>query len=97
MKRKMENFKLKSGESGGLFSAVKQKIHFYLISSSEFLPALSQFPVPEFSGRLCETLCEVFGTFDLRFCFSPPFEQKKKIQLFKDSNIWDGYFYCNIS
>ena len=63
---------------GGLFSAVKQNIHFCLIPSSEFLPATSQFPVREISGSFLETPCEFLGTFDLRFRLSPPFEQNKQ-------------------
>ena len=55
---------------GELFSAVKQNIHFCLIPSSEFLPAISQFPVRVISGSFLETLCEVLGMFDLRLCVS---------------------------
>ena len=50
---------------GASLSSVKQKIHFCLISSAEFLPARSQFLVPEISRPLFETLFDVSGTFDV--------------------------------
>ena len=64
--KRLRNENRKPSRKGALFSGPKQNIHFCLFSSSEFLPALSQFPVPEISGPLCETLFDVSRTFGVR-------------------------------
>ena len=78
-----------------MFSAVKQNIHFCLIPSSEFLPALSQFPVREISGSFLETLCEVLGMFDLRFRLTA-FEQNKQTTVqFIFGRQFEGLLYVS--